>query len=66
MAMGWCLSLTAVGVQARPLDRLAERARQIGDNPLSQGIYTGRTDEFGRIEFALQMLEAQVLSLIHI
>ena len=60
MAMGWCLSLTAVGVQARPLDRLAERARQIGDNPLSQGIYTGRTDEFGRIEFALQMLEAQV------
>ena len=41
MAMGWCLSLTAVGVQARPLDRLAERARQIGDNPLSQGIYTG-------------------------
>ncbi|WP_134928989.1 PAS domain-containing protein, partial [Pseudomonas protegens] len=60
MAMGWCLSLVAVGLQMRPLDRLAERARQIGDNPLSQGIYTGRADEFGRIEFALQMLEAQV------
>ncbi|MBK5513781.1 PAS domain-containing methyl-accepting chemotaxis protein [Pseudomonas sp. TH15] len=44
----------------RPLERLTERARHIADNPLSQGIYTGRRDEFGQIEFALQMLEAQV------
>nr|WP_219406138.1 PAS domain-containing methyl-accepting chemotaxis protein [Pseudomonas sp. Colony2] len=55
----------AVGVAGvhgllRPLAQLNQRARLIADNPLSQGIYTGRKDEFGRIEFAMQMLEAQV------
>ncbi|WP_457922201.1 hypothetical protein, partial [Mycobacterium avium] len=40
--------------------QLSQRARLIADNPLSQAIYTGREDEFGRIEFAMQMLEAQV------
>ena len=52
----------AVGVKAilRPLAQLDQRARAIADNPLSQGIYTGRDDECGRIEFALHMLEAQV------
>ena len=44
----------------RPLAQLNQRARLIADNPLSQAIYTGRKDEFGRIEFAMQMLEAQV------
>ncbi|WP_438826477.1 methyl-accepting chemotaxis protein [Pseudomonas koreensis] len=55
-------SLCTLGVRwiLRPLERLSERARQVADNPLSQGIYTGRGDEFGQIEFALQMLEAQV------
>lgn len=50
----------AVSLALRPLGRLTERARVIADNPLSQGIYTGRRDEFGQVEFALQMLEAQV------
>jgi aerotaxis receptor len=52
----------ALGVRwiLRPLVRLTELAKQIADNPLSQTIYTGRGDEFGQIEFALQMLEAQV------
>eukprot|EP01132_Coremiostelium_polycephalum_P021945 gene21945-26049_t len=55
----------AVGVAGvhgllRPLAQLNQRARLIADNPLSQAIYTGRKDEFGRIEFAMQMLEAQV------
>jgi aerotaxis receptor len=44
----------------RPLRQLSERARQIADNPVSQAIYTGRADELGQIEFAMQMLEAQV------
>ncbi|MFS1289210.1 methyl-accepting chemotaxis protein [Pseudomonas piscis] len=60
VALGCCLGSLGVGWQLRPLGHLNQRARQIGDNPLSQGIYTGRMDEFGRIEFALQMLEAQV------
>lgn len=52
----------ALGVKAivRPLAQLNHRARMIADNPLSQAIYTGRRDECGQIEFALQMLEAQV------
>ncbi|WP_339080720.1 PAS domain-containing methyl-accepting chemotaxis protein [Pseudomonas sp. TMP9] len=44
--------------QLAPLQRLAARARQIGDNPLSQTLYCGRRDEFGQIELALRMLEA--------
>ncbi|WP_371317662.1 methyl-accepting chemotaxis protein [Pseudomonas sp. D2002] len=55
-------ALAALGVKAimRPLGQLNQRARLIADNPLSQVIYTGRSDECGQIEFALQMLEAQV------
>jgi len=62
------LGLAAVGAAGvlginlllRPLRQLSERARQIADNPVSQAIYTGRADELGQIEFAMQMLEAQV------
>ena len=43
-----------------PLERLGRRARDIADNPLSQRLYTGRGDTVGQIEFALQMLEAQI------
>lgn len=52
----------ALGARAimQPLARLNQRARALADNPLSQVIYTGRSDECGQIEFALQMLEAQV------
>ena len=68
-ALGWQLlalvagcAVGAVGVQAilRPLAQLQQRARRVADNPLSQAIYTGRRDECGQIEFAFQMLEAQV------
>jgi len=44
--------------QLAPLQRLAAQARQIGDNPLSQTLYCGRRDEFGQIELAMRMLEA--------
>ncbi|UWF48342.1 PAS domain-containing methyl-accepting chemotaxis protein [Pseudomonas sp. N3-W] len=60
LAVGCGLVAFGVGALLRPLNTLTERARQIADNPLSQGIYTGRRDQFGQIEFALQMLEAQV------
>ncbi|VVN43330.1 Aerotaxis receptor [Pseudomonas fluorescens] len=58
--VGSGLAALGTGILLRPLTALAERARQIADNPLSQAIYTGRRDQFGQIEFALQMLEAQV------
>ncbi|WP_370590563.1 methyl-accepting chemotaxis protein [Pseudomonas gingeri] len=60
----WALGSVLVGIlthlSLRPLSRLTARAREIADNPLSQAIYTGRSDEFGQIGFALNMLEAQV------
>ena len=43
-----------------PLEQLGRRVRDIADNPLSQRLYTGRRDTVGQIEFALQMLEAQI------
>ena len=63
--VGGC-AVGAVGVKVilRPLTQLNLRARLIADNPLSQAIYTGREDECGQIEFALQMLEAQVRAVV--
>ena len=54
-------SLSSVSVLAilSPLGRLVERARNISNNPLSHSLYTGRTDEFGQIEFALRMMQAE-------
>ncbi|MGY0519050.1 methyl-accepting chemotaxis protein [Pseudomonas aeruginosa] len=43
----------------RPLDELAGKARALVDNPLSQQLYSGRDDQFGQIDFALRMLEAE-------
>ena len=60
----WALGSMLAGVlihgSLRPFSQLTARARTIADNPLSQVIYTGRSDEFGQIGFALNMLEAQV------
>ncbi|MCW3147541.1 methyl-accepting chemotaxis protein [Stutzerimonas stutzeri] len=42
-----------------PLRALSAQARRVGHNPLSQQIYTGRSDELGEIAFALRMLEAE-------
>ena len=58
--LGSLLSSLAIAWLLRPLHALTRRAKGVGDNPLSQQIYTGRRDEFGQIEFALHMLEAQV------
>ncbi|HHG0241762.1 TPA: PAS domain-containing methyl-accepting chemotaxis protein [Escherichia coli] len=59
-------SLSSVSVLAilSPLGRLVERARNISNNPLSQSIYTGRTDEFGQIEFALRMMQAETGAIV--
>ncbi|MBJ2265822.1 methyl-accepting chemotaxis protein [Pseudomonas sp. MF6772] len=54
------VGILGVNLLLRPLRQLSERARRIADNPVSQAIYTGRADELGQIEFAMQMLEAQV------
>jgi len=50
--------------QLAPLRGLVEQARQVGDNPLNQALFSGRTDEIGQIDFALRMLEAETGAVI--
>jgi aerotaxis receptor len=47
-----------------PLDKLVKKAVSIADNPLSQTVYTGRQDAFGKIEFALNMAESETGAVI--
>ena len=47
-----------------PLDVLARKAKNIADNPLSQMLYSGRRDQFGQIDFTLQMLEAETRAVV--
>ena len=47
-----------------PLSRLTTKARSLADNPLSQLLYTQRNDEFGQIEFALRMMQAETGAVI--
>ncbi|PSS56317.1 chemotaxis protein [Pseudomonas sp. BBP2017] len=48
----------------RPLDALARKAKNIADNPLSQMLYSGRRDQFGQIDFTLQMLNAETRAVV--
>lgn len=58
-------SLSSVSVLAilSPLGRLVERAR-IFPQPIKSILYTGRTDEFGQIEFALRMMQAETGAIV--
>ncbi|MBH3773352.1 methyl-accepting chemotaxis protein [Pseudomonas aeruginosa] len=58
------LSAACVAMQLAPLDALVEKARSIADNPLSQLLYSGRLDEFGQIDFALRMGQAETGAVI--
>nr|WP_304640636.1 methyl-accepting chemotaxis protein [Pseudomonas sp.] len=62
-----CAGLIVVGTMVgglAPLSRLAEKARSLADNPLSQPLYTRRTDDLGAIEFAMSMAHAETGSVI--
>ncbi|WP_373054399.1 PAS domain-containing methyl-accepting chemotaxis protein [Thioalkalivibrio sp.] len=48
-----------VWTRLTPICRAVAHARRIANNPVSQYIYTGRTDEAGEILFAMEMLEAE-------
>ena len=48
----------------QPLDALARKAHNIADNPLSQALYSGRRDQFGQIDFALHMLDAETRAVV--
>lgn len=65
---GFLLSLGLAGgwltLRLRPFGALLARARRIADNPLSQRLYSGRDDEFGEVDFALRMLEAETAAVV--
>ena len=63
LALGGTVAV-AVAMTLLPLSRLARQARQVGDNPVSQLIYTGRKDEIGQIEFAMKMLETEAGAMV--
>ena len=64
LLVGGSLSAAAVFYLLAPLKHLSTLATSIADNPLSQKLYTDRNDEFGEIEFALRMLQAETGSVI--
>ncbi|MDT8429621.1 MAG: PAS domain-containing methyl-accepting chemotaxis protein [Pseudomonadales bacterium] len=57
-------SIAAIVYALTPLNKLVKQANDIADNPLSQRIYTRRADEFGKIEFALRMRQAETGAVI--
>ena len=57
-------SAVAMTAALRPLSLLVQQARRIGHNPVSQLIYTGRTDEIGEIAFAMKMLETEAGAMV--
>ncbi|MBD9483450.1 methyl-accepting chemotaxis protein [Pseudomonas sp. PDM14] len=61
IASGFALILQH-GLQ--PVAALERQARAINHNPLSQWVYTGRSDGFGQIAFALHSLEAEARSVV--
>lgn len=58
------LSTAVIFYLLAPLKQLSSMAMSIANNPLSQKLYTDRNDEFGEIEFALRMLQAETGSVI--
>jgi aerotaxis receptor len=54
----------AAGLMLAPLRTLVHKVSRDTHNPLSQKLYTGRTDELGQIEFAMQMARAETGAVI--
>ncbi|MCX9715295.1 methyl-accepting chemotaxis protein [Vibrio cholerae] len=59
-------SITTLGITYLlvPMKRLIQSYCKDSDNPLSQVLYTGRSDEFGQLEFALRMAQAETSAVI--
>ena len=50
--------------QLQPLRQLERQAKKLADNPLCTPLYTGRSDECGRIGFAMQMQQAETAAVV--
>lgn len=58
-------ALTLGYLQNRPWKRLVQISASVVNNPLSQQIYTGRSDEFGGIELALHANNSLVNTILY-
>ncbi|WP_312931947.1 methyl-accepting chemotaxis protein [Stutzerimonas nitrititolerans] len=63
-ALGSVGAAALVAVALAPLQPLIVQARRIAQNPVSQKIYTGRSDEIGEIAFAMRMLETEAGAMV--
>ncbi|HTN31768.1 MAG TPA: PAS domain-containing methyl-accepting chemotaxis protein [Pseudomonas sp.] len=54
-AVGLALRCTSLWITLKPWRKLLHEARKIGDNPISQWVFTGTRDEIGEVAFALRM-----------
>ncbi|MCL6417372.1 methyl-accepting chemotaxis protein [Aestuariirhabdus sp. Z084] len=54
----------AVGI-SRPWVKAAKKAEAIFDNPIARQVYTGRTDELGALQVALDYLKSQQGTIIY-
>jgi aerotaxis receptor len=59
-ALSAALCPVLASVLMRPLRELAARSRRVYDNAVTSQVVSGRTDEIGQIDTALQVLEARV------
>ncbi len=57
-------SFAGIYLSLAPLRKLAKVAADIAENPISQLLYTGRSDEIGQIDFALRMRQAETGAVI--
>ena len=73
LGVGWLEAAELSGIAAvagvlqsvilrRPLARLVKETRKIVENPLLQQVYTGRSDEIGKLEFVIQLLQAKLVT----
>uniref|UniRef100_UPI00289B3EA7 methyl-accepting chemotaxis protein n=1 Tax=Stutzerimonas kunmingensis TaxID=1211807 RepID=UPI00289B3EA7 len=64
VVLGGAVATGLAALALAPLTQLAQQARRIGHNPVSQLIYTGRRDEIGEIAFAMKMLETEAGAMV--
>ncbi|MFL7024818.1 PAS domain-containing methyl-accepting chemotaxis protein [Enterovibrio norvegicus] len=64
VAVQFVVSIVAIYMLTRRLERVTSRARSAYDNPLMEFIYNGAIDDVSEIELALKMREAELNAVV--
>jgi len=64
MAASTLLSLVLGKVIATPWQKAAAEAQEIFDNPVALHVYTGRSDELGKLQLAIKMQQSQLETVV--